>query len=456
MNARAARRSEDGAALREQGLQITMRLVATLRTGRSYSIGNLVFTRQLEQLLDVLLPVLREHGRAALVSVDGDLHLNDVRLPLRASSLKFLEQLAQELQVREIGGVEFLEGLGLGELEDFMRYFLPSELYKGGELDRACAAHGLRHVAPVEAPADGEPAGGTAGAPGHVAGDRHAYARALQAAEVLLARADWSHGLELRHLKRISQPLVDEALRGEGAGALSAVPRTAGTSWGHAVHVCVLAIEIGHRLGLDRAELSELGVAALLHDAGRPAAGSAGAGGHTLEGVRRIARATNLNATSLAAMRAALEHHAGGPAGHPPLPPGWRVSPVSQVVAIADAFVSLLEHGGTGRPALTPVEALGRVLGPLSSRFHPGLRAALVRALGVYPPGQLVELDDGSLACSLGGSPEDPERPRVEWLAGPGGAPPGPGVRAAGPLPAARSVQRALPYAEWPARGRAA
>ncbi len=458
------------ADLREQGLQVAMRLVATLRTGRSYAIGNQVFTRQLEQLLEALAPVLEAHPAAVLVAIDGDLHLNDVRLPLRSTSLKFLEQLAQELQVREIGGVEFRRGVDVRELEDFMRYFLPSELYKAGELWQACSRQGLRHVMPIEAV---EPEEAPHGAPEAEAADEdvpHAYLRALQAAQLLVGDATWSHGLELRHLKRVSQPLVDHAYADDaGAGLLGYAPHGGDAPWTHAVHVCVLAVAIGRRLGLDRAALSELGVAALLHDAGKAAVGErvphapgargpaerAEAESHAIEGLRHVARATTLNATSLAVMRAALEHHAGE-GGYPPLSTRWQPSPVSQVVSIADAWVSLVEHREDGRNVLTPSEALGRVLGPLAPRFHPALRTALVRALGVYPPGQVVELDDGTLARTHGCDAEDPERPSIERLTGPGGSGEPPAGAAPVTLPPERSVRRALPYPEWPERAFAA
>lgn len=447
----SARPNERDEALRKHGLQIAMRLHATLRTGRSYSIGNQAFTRQLQQLLESLVPVLAEHGEAVVVSHDGDLQVNGVQLPLRSTSLRFLEQLAQEFQVREIAGVEFRAGLKLAELESFMRYFMPSELYKGAELLHACASQDFRHVRPLELAGVEDPAG-----PADDAGSARisdAYARALRNARLLLADPEWRHGLELRHLKRVSQPLVDDALEdGPGAAALADVP-PAGSAWEHAVHVCAVAVAVGHQLGLDRAGLSELGVAALLHDAGdEPGAGRAPSGpaddGHTIDGVRRIARMTTLNATSFTAMRAAFEHHATG-AG-PSLPHGWRPAPLSQVVAIADAYVCLLEHCETGRPTLTPRDALARVLGPLAPSFHPGLRAALVRALGVYPPGQVVELDDGSVVRSLGGAPGDPARPVVEYRAGEGAE------WKAGPLPPERTVRRALPLTEWPERSRAA
>lgn len=449
----SARPNDRDEVLRTHGLQIAMRLFATLRTGRSYSIGNQAFTRQLQQLLESLLPVLAEHGEALVVSHDGDLHLNGVRLPHRSSSQKFIEQLAQEIQLREIAGVEFRAGLKLAELESFMRYFMPSELYKGAELIHACAIQDFRHVRPLEAVSEEEHAGAHDEAgPARMT---DAYARALRNARLLLADPEWQHGLELRHLKRVAQPLVDDALEGgPGAAALAGVPPS-GTAWEHAVHVCAVAVAVGRRLGLDRAALSELGVAALLHDAGegtgagRESSGPAGQG-HTIDGVRRIALMTTLNATSFAAMRAALEHHATGTGGYPALPNGWRAAPVSQVVAIADAYVGMLEHRESGHLSLTPCDALARVLGPLAQRFHPGLRAALVRALGVYPPGQLVELDDGSVVRSLGGTSENPARPVVEQRAGEGAQ------WSAGPLPVERTVRRALPLSEWPGRSQAA
>lgn len=458
-------------ALREQGLQVAMRLVATLRTGRSYAIGNRGFTQQLQQLLEALAPVLEEQGEAIVVSLDGDLHLNGVRLPLRSSSLRFLEQLAQEFQVRQIAGVEFRSGLALGELEEFMRYFLPSELYKGGDLYHACATQDLQHVRPVESVAHEAAHEADAALAPEASDAMHAYGRALHNAELLLGGLGPGHGLELRHLKRVSQPLVDTvSAGGAGTRALASVHQFGGTASAHAVHVCVLAVAVGRQLGLDRAALSELGVAALLHDAGQPLvigrvtrpiaqrgpAERAEVESHALEGLRRVALSTTLNATSLAAMRAALEHHAGGPGGYPALSPGWRVAPVSQVVAIADAFVSLLEHRESGRPSLTPYEALGRVLGPLAPLFPAGLRAALARALGVYPPGQVVEMDDGSIARSLGGLPGEPERPVVEWLVDAAGGGIEPGARSGVPLPPERSVRRALPLAAWPPQAFAA
>jgi len=452
--------------LREQGLHLVTRLVALLRTGRSYRIDNQVFTGQLEQLLELLRPTLMAHGRAQLVQMDGDLYLNGERIPLRASSLRFQSQLHSEFALREISGVEFHASLGLGELEEFMRYFLPSELYKGAELAAACAAAGITSASPVlhVVASDAEHAVGNEGdAAPAFAHAFEAYDTALRLTRALFAPGRFERGVELRHAKRLVQPLIDAAATQE--------PAIVGLAWAsaeddqaaHGLHVCLVSIGIGQRLGLDRRALADLGVAALLHDVGQSTLSDvpADAGerneaererleSHTTQGVSAIARNTTLNRTSLRAMRVALEHHACAAGGHPVLTRDGKPSAASRVVALADAFVSLISLHGDRGGSVTPYAALGSVLGTMGADLEPALGSALVRAVGVYPPGQVVELDDRSLARALAPSQADPERPIVEMLTTPEGTLLSSSERVVMPLAEGRVVTRALPTHEWP------
>jgi hypothetical protein len=74
---------------------------------------------------------------------------------------------------------------------------------------------------------------------------------------------------------------------------------------------------------------------------------------------------------------------------------------------------------------------------------------ALVMSIGLYPPGQVVELDDTSLAVVLAPNPEDPARPHVRVLRAASGYVPDPPLELR-PVPAGRSVRRALPASEYP------
>ncbi len=426
---------------REHGLKIAMRLIAIVRMGRSYAIGNPVFTGQLEQLLEVLAPVLAAGGEARLYETDDELTLNGTVLPMRSANARFTEQLAQELRVRAIAGVRFTTGLQLGELEMFMRHFLPSEIYKGADLERACVAQDIRHVQPLlpgaaatttgPVPASGETPPG--------------YARALETwalvghdARALLA-AGPLRAVATHHYRRIVQPLVDGALAGDPVTAgLADLDVARQGDWQHGLRTALLAIATGRALGLGRTALADVGVAALLHGVHAPLHPAPGNPDRRLRVLIGLAETAPLDPPVLAAMRVALDTHAEGAIA----------GTCSALIGIADAYVSLASSRPGGAPRWTAQESLGLVLGPLAGRFPAALRAALVRALGLYPPGQVVELDDGSVARVCAAEPSEPARPIIELLAGPAGtrvADPGRG--AVGALPAARHVRRAVPFA---------
>jgi hypothetical protein len=132
--------------LREQGLDLVMRFLALVRIGRSYQVENQVFRQQLITFVEALKPVFSEEPEAALVSLDGDLYLNGVRLPVKTVNLRFHQTLMAELARRRVAGVRLLEGVDETELGAFFRLFLRPDVYYGTALLEACVAGGMRHV----------------------------------------------------------------------------------------------------------------------------------------------------------------------------------------------------------------------------------------------------------------------------------------------------------------------
>jgi HD-GYP domain-containing protein (c-di-GMP phosphodiesterase class II) len=493
-----------GATARDKGASLLSRLSALVRIGRSYQPDNQVFGLQLEGFMQVLRPILELDGEAVLVALEGDLFLNGTRIPVRGMSVRFHRHLLEEFQNRQIAGFRMLRGVTDDDMKTFFRYFMQPDLYTGADLLSACIAQGLDKILPAvhastvapdsfdlasvieETPEETdndsfERSSGTdareddpnarAVADGRGSAPKGAvrknFSAAMAGAKSLLTTTSLQGGMEMRHAKRIVQPLVDGAFADEPVVlGLSTLTHHDEYTYAHAVNVTLVAVTMGHFLEMDRRSLADLGVASLLHDVGKATAGRAisnpfeaftpdeqkAAESHAAEGVKELARSTTLNSTTLRCMRVALEHHAGPEgAGYPTFGGDWHTSMLSRIVAVADCYVSLQMHRSLRGAFVTPFEALGMMLGPLKSRFHPAMLWALVQTVGFYPPGQMIELDDGMLAVVLAPNAQDPARPHVRPVLTPDGRPYAEGEAAdLRPIPPERSVKRALRGAEYP------
>ena len=494
--------------MRDHGTQLMLRLLSLIRIGRSYQVGNQVFQVQVDGLVEALKTVFLESYEAVLVALDSDLYLNGVRVPMRNSNFRHHEALLEEFRRRKIAGLKFESGLESREIETFFALFMRPDEFYGSSLLEAAIANGCDRIQPAvyatnQAPGgEDEPispsfhdqgggsyAGGsgavplggaatptpeeTAG-PGEGAprgAPRKSYGVAVKGARSLLTNTALEEGMEMRHAKRVVQPLVDGAFESEPVlVGLHSLGHHDEFTYMHAVNVCMVAVTMGHLLGLDRRALADLGVASLLHDVGKNEVVSkihhpleafepderAAAESHPVHGARLLARSTTLNPTTLRCMRVALEHHMAARDGYPAIP-GWTPSVLSEVVALADCYVSLQTHRSARGLSVTPADALGMVLGPLSGRFDQALLWALVRTVGLYPPGQMVMMDDGGIALVLAPNPDDLARPHLRMVVDSLGAKitADPPIELR-PLPADRSVRRALKAAEYPEASAAA
>jgi HD-GYP domain-containing protein (c-di-GMP phosphodiesterase class II) len=489
--------------LREAGQLIILRLLAMVRVGKAYRVGNQAFRAQLELFIGAIQPVAAEFEEVVLVALDTDFFLNGVRIPITRNSMRHHQAALKEFQQRRIAGLRIEPEVTREELETFFNLFLQPDLYVSTGLLEASMAAGCVHFQPViyastdanQADAmrvpgyapdafdpfsqagrfGGESFSGGAPAvadsalhdtPGHSPRGTAPknYNIALAGARSLLTTTVLQEGMEMRHVKRVVQPLVDGAFANEPIVlGLSTLGHHDEYTYMHAVNVCMIAVTMGRMLELDRRTLADVGVAALLHDVGKNAVGEkirhsieewtdeerALAESHPVEGAKLLARSTTLNETALRCILVALEHHAGE-GGFPALKT-LRPTVIARIIRCADCYATLQTHRSGRGQNVTPYEALGMMLGPLAPRFEPVLLWALVRSLGFYPPGQMVTLDDGAVALVLAPNPADLARPNVRVIVDALGHWLDPSRREEfRPLPAERAVMRALRMEEYP------
>ncbi|WAG78646.1 HD-GYP domain-containing protein [Metapseudomonas furukawaii] len=217
--------------------------------------------------------------------------------------------------------------------------------------------------------------------------------------------------------------LVDTLLGEPGVVLHSITGKAAEDAYFHALNVTVLALLLGRQLGLDAEACHSLGLGALLHDIGKmevPSKVLLKPGPltrpeqqllqlHTEFGLR-MGQRLMLDDEVLRIIHEHHEHCDG--TGYPRGLREAGIGRLSKLAAIANQFDNLCNPPDP-RNALSPHEALALMFKQQRSRFDEVALKAFIRAMGVYPPGSLVQLDDERYALVLGMNPTQPLRPTV-------------------------------------------
>jgi HD-GYP domain-containing protein (c-di-GMP phosphodiesterase class II) len=444
---------------------IVARLHGLLKAVRLYDLSNQAVREPVAELLRLIGRVT--DGEMVLVAMGQCFYVNGVRVRADPSQTPVFTALTQEFEQRRLGGVRFLEGLEAGELASFLRLLVEHpDAERASRLSEAAAGAGVVHVAPVtldELQSIGRALDVEEGsAEGARARAQETFARAVRGTKGALAHAGKSGRPALRRVKRVVQPIVDTIMKNEySIVGLTAIKNHDEYTYAHCVNVSILAVAMGQALGLDRAALANLGVAALLHDVGKlavptgilakPGALDAAEWAlmkrHPIEGVRMVARMPGLSELTLELLNVCLQHHRtvdGG--GYPCVARPGRLAAASRIVAVADCYDAMTAHREYRRRPFSGHEALRLLLGPERGRHDPAVLWALVKTVGLYPGGTVLRASSGHLLLSLAGNPRDVRRPDVRVLQRPDGSmPPDDQPEIWSPMPSEVSVESVVP-----------
>ncbi|MDD4364377.1 MAG: HD-GYP domain-containing protein [Synergistales bacterium] len=112
----------------------------------------------------------------------------------------------------------------------------------------------------------------------------------------------------------------------------------------------------------------------------------------------------------LQAIRWHHERWTGG--GYPDNLLGGAIPLVARTIAVADVFDALTAERAY-KGALPPREALSTIIESSGAHFDPAVSRCLLRSLGLFPPGTLVELSDETIAVVVSSTEGDLIRPTV-------------------------------------------
>jgi putative nucleotidyltransferase with HDIG domain len=191
----------------------------------------------------------------------------------------------------------------------------------------------------------------------------------------------------------------------------------------HSLNVTVISLLLGKAMGLDAASLNELGIGALLHDIGKielperlrwsdtdfNTAERKLYLAHVEHGVA-LAASMRLSAGALAII--AQHHELADGRGYPRQLPGDQIATLARIVALVNHYDNLCNPANPAF-AVTPHEALSQIFAQMKRQFDVPVLTLFIRMMGVYPPGSVVELNDGRLALVVSVNSARPLKPRV-------------------------------------------
>jgi len=367
--------------IRDEGQRLVFLLNGLVRSSRLYQADNAAMdgiATETSQMLKRLVALL---GAVHVVSVENQIFVNEVRVRMKDREQELLDQLVLELGRHDVGGISFY-----GPLE-------PEDIKTIGRALAATvtdAAHARTALAARLGSLPGVELGGKYRF--RLKGERLAVRQ--EASEVLRRGAGLVQGTiaqlagdRLPHplfVRRVVIDLVD-ALGDEPARAATVPLRRSahGVGTQHLLSVTALALQLGRALGLSDAALSDLGVAAMLHDVGYARAGRAG---HDLAGARMLLRQRGFHEGKIRRLQATLEH----------------------ILRIVDDY-DVLVAPRPGAPQLPPATAQAAMWAARGTLYDADLLALFVQMMGLYPPGSLLELSDGRWVVSVSGG-RDAER----------------------------------------------
>lgn len=191
----------------------------------------------------------------------------------------------------------------------------------------------------------------------------------------------------------------------------------------HAVNVTTLSLLLGKTLGLDAAQLGELGLGALLHDIGKIAqperlrwkddkftsAERRLYEDHVAQGVE-IARAMRLSPPVQTVI--AQHHELANGRGYPQKLAGEAIAPLARIVSLVNHYDNLCNPANPTQ-AVTPHEALSLTFAQSKHQFDIDVLMPFIRMMGVYPPGSVIELNDGRFALVVSVNSTRPLKPNI-------------------------------------------
>ncbi len=230
---------------------------------------------------------------------------------------------------------------------------------------------------------------------------------------------------DLHGVRDIVKENVKQVLENEDAMLMMTLLKNKSDSRAeHSLNVSVLAIGFARFLGYDEMQLEDIGMGALLHDIGQVKVDS-----------KLLSKPGKLNQNEMAQMcqhpkfgldilqnkegltpsciDIAVNHHERlGGQGYPRGLTADKISKNVRLVSIVDVFESLTTPQ-VFRRSMSVVEAYKILMGGKKTHYDEKMVVKFIEWRGIYPPGSIVEMENGEVGIVMSSNPDAKLKPKV-------------------------------------------
>ncbi|MBI4544798.1 MAG: HD domain-containing protein [Gemmatimonadetes bacterium] len=414
---------QSGSALQAQGKELLVTLYAALQNLKLYPLENAAVQNALNELHRVVKSILQREGMLELRLAGDFLFLNDSRLRFDLSNYLLFSSLASALSRHGIGSVSMAAAVGREEWAPFLSLLLRTDEPKEDAFNRFAARLAASPAVHIRTTPERETVRVQDDEARQAA--KRAYVQAVQVTREVLSDMRLGKAVNIRRVKRAIQTMVDQVLNNEtsmlGMTTLRGYDEYTFT---HCVNVCIFSLVLGQKLGLDKNQLYELGVAALFHDIGKTRiapdlinkteglteAERQQVQQHPTEGLLALFSMHGFAEPPYRAMLVAYEHHmkldvSGYPRNRRPRKPTL----FSRIVAVTDGFDAATSKRSYQALPWRPEDVFREMRDNTARGYDPLLVKAFVNVTGVFPVGTVVILDTYELAVVVAPNP-DPQK----------------------------------------------
>jgi putative nucleotidyltransferase with HDIG domain len=420
----------DVKAYQKAAIELLIRFHILDKIAKIHDPKNDAFQEHGRLLFESLERLLADEEEACLRVRHSSLLLNGVRLKSSLGTYPIFKSVLAELRLRELDALAFKPGLTLDELYRFMPIFARRDKKDGSmyarlqaEIDAADVGHVvLEKASELRTPSNVN------------RNTARIFFLSIVHLKESFKRNQRDEGIKVHTTRRLMQSIYNHIVDNESfVFGMTNLKNHDEYTLNHSVNVCLLATALGRRLGLNRGELVDLGIAAFFHDLGKletpleilnkPDKLDAGEREimeqHPFKGAEKLVLLKESRRLPLRAIHVAMEHHIKEDlTGYPRYFRKEDVNLFSKIVKVVDFFDAVTTKRVYRTKVFTRAEALTLMLDQAGAEFNPVILKAFVNLMGPFPIGSLVALSTGEIGIvfEVNADPKLVLRPSVKLI----------------------------------------